>query len=122
MTEYISANLANKASTDLSGKDGLLVKNDSGLALCSAVTDIAIGVIVKGGVTSSDVCLFGKVPMYLGGTVTALQGITATSDGSGIVDAGTSARKVVAFALEAGVSGDMVNVMFTGAYPIVTFA
>lgn len=110
--DNIVVNMANKSATDLTNYDGYLVKMDSGLALCNAATDVAIGVLTKGGATRSDVCIFGKTVAKLGGTVTANQMVTATTGGVALATTGTGARREVAMALEAGVSGDFVDVLF----------
>lgn len=82
-----------------------------------AVTDQAVGVVVRGGVANSysDVVLFGKTNVRLGGTVAIGQMLTSTTSGYAIASAGTGARNEVAMALEAGVSGDLIEIMFFGS-------
>jgi hypothetical protein len=116
--EAILVNMENKSGTDLTEKDGYLVKLDAGLALAGAATDAVVGVVVKGGATRSDICIFGRCAVRLGGTVTVLQAITATTGGVGLVSAGSGNRVEIGRALEGGVSGDLVEVMFTGSVPV----
>ncbi len=105
---------ANKASTDLSDKEGYFVKYDTtGLAVCSAITDKAVGVITLGGATESEVCIFGECQALAGGAVTAGAHVTPHTDGTAIVTASSSTE--VALALESGVAGNWCSVWFQGS-------
>ena len=57
--------LANKASTDLSGKEGFIAEYDSGLKTSGGTK--ALGVITEGGATESDVAILGTVDAVLRG-------------------------------------------------------
>lgn len=105
---------ANKSATDLTGKGGYMVKYDtSGIALCSAITDKAIGVITLGGATESEVCVFGECQALAGGTVTAGRHVTPHTDGTAIVTASSSTE--VGLALETGVAGNWCSIFFLGS-------
>ncbi len=105
--------LPNKTSTDLSGKEGYAVKYDtSGINVCSAITDKAIGIVTRGGETESDVCVFGECVAKAGGTVTRGTHIIPHTDGTVKVTAASSQDFGVA--LESGVAGDWVQVMVLG--------
>jgi len=110
----IIKSLANKASTDLTGKDGYAVEFDTtGVNVCGAITDKAIGVIVKGGLTSSDVCVFGECQALAGGAVTAGKYIVPHTDGT--VKDTLSSSTEFALALETGVAGNWVQVIVYGS-------
>ena len=57
--------LANKASTDLSGKEGFIAEYDSGLKLSGGTN--ALGVITEGGANESDVAILGTFDGVLRG-------------------------------------------------------
>ena len=100
----------NKSSTDLTGKEGYLVKYDtSGVNVCSGITDHAVGVVVVGGATESDVCIFGECVAKAGGTVTRGKHLIPHTDGT--VKDTASSSKEFGLALESGVAGDWVQVM-----------
>lgn len=102
----------NKTSTSLVGKEGYLVKYDtSGVNVCSAITDVPVGVVVQGGATESDVCVFGECLAIAGGAVTAGTHITSHTDGTAIVSAGASCQDC-GVALETGVAGNWCQVVF----------
>ena len=78
--------------------------------------------IVDGETTSglSSVALMnfgGTVRVKLSGQVAKLAKLQLASDGTVVTDATTGARVIVAQALEAGVSGDLIEAAFYG--PIV---
>jgi hypothetical protein len=106
----------NKSATDLTGKEGYFVKEDtSGVNVCSAITDAPIGVIVRGGETQSDVCIFGECDVLLGGTITRRgQRVQTHTDGTAVVSAGASSQDT-GLALEPGIAGDLVPIFFTPA-------
>jgi hypothetical protein len=100
----------NKTSTDLTGKEGYLVKYDtSGVNVCSAITDHAVGVIVRAGETECDVCVFGECVAKAGGTVTRGKHIIPHTDGTVKQNTGTAARVVVAEACEAGAASELIE-------------
>lgn len=110
---------ANKAATDLSTKDGYVAKYDTaGMNVCAAITDQAVGVIIKGGDTTllqTSVCMFGECQAICGGTITAGQAITPHTDGTIVASAGSGCTEF-GFALESGVAGDWINVMVLGGH------
>lgn len=57
--------LANKASTDLTGKEGFVAEYDSGLKVSGGTN--ALGLITEGGATESDVAVLGTVDAVLRG-------------------------------------------------------
>jgi hypothetical protein len=99
---------ANKAATDLSGKDGYAVEYDSGMDVCDAITDLIVGIVTKGGdstLLQSDVCIFGECKAKLGGTVTKGQRVQPHTDGTLVASAASSSTEC-GLALESGVAGD----------------
>lgn len=103
----------NMTSTDLTGKEGYAVKYDtSGLALCSAITDKAVGIITRGGTAESDVCVFGECIAKAGAVVTRGKHIIPHTDGT--VKETTAASQDFGIALESGVADDFVQVIFLG--------
>ena len=66
--------MANKATTDLTGKEGYVAVYDSGVALAATANLAgALGVIVEGGASASDVAIAGAyggvVRCKAGGTI-----------------------------------------------------
>lgn len=100
----------NKTSTDLTGKEGYLVKFDtSGVNVCAAITDHAVGVVVRAGATECDVCVFGECVAKAGGTVTRGKHLIPHTDGT-VKDTAASSKEF-GLALESGAAGDWVQVM-----------
>ena len=112
--EKALVHLANKASTDLTGKEGYVAVYDSGVALAATANLAgALGVIVEGGETESDVAIAGAsggaVPCKAGGTIAA--GAKIKADHGGTVTAYTSgAGTVIGVALEGAASGELFEV------------
>jgi len=105
---------ANKSGVDLTGKEGYAVKFDtSGVQVCSAITDQAVGIVTLGGGTNSDVCINGEVQALAGGTVTKGKMLIPHTDGT-VKDTAASSQEF-ALALEAGVAGDFININVIGA-------
>lgn len=107
---------ANKAATDLSAKDGYCAKYDSGMNVTSAITDHVVGIITKGGDTTSlqtEICMHGECVALLGGTVTAGQHVGPHTDGTTVVTAG-SGNSEYGIAMESGVAGDYIKVFVLG--------
>lgn len=101
-------------AADLSAYAGYAVKQGTGgVVVCTAITDQAIGIITKGGTTSSDVCIFGECAALAGGTVTVGKHIIPHTDST--VKDTTSSSQEFALALESGVAGDWVNVFVLGS-------
>lgn len=85
----------------------------SRVATAAAATTPAIGVSGPLGAAQGEMCdtiLGGLAQLKLGGTVTAGAPIMSDANGAGIaaVAAAASTRRVVGFALEPGVSGDVI--------------
>lgn len=106
-------------TSDLSGKDGYAVKHAGGvLAVCSAITDQAVGICIKGGTVAqaqTEVLIHGEGQAILGGTVTAGQMLTPHTDSTLVASAGAGCTEF-ALALESGVAGDWVNVFVLGGH------
>ena len=106
----IQKTFANKTATDLTGKEGYAVKFDTdGIALCSAITDQAVGIITRGGTTQSEVCVHGECQALCGASVTAGKFIIPHTDGT--IKNTTSSSQEAGLALESGVAGDWVMVV-----------
>ncbi len=103
----------NKASTDLTDKEGYFVKDDTtGVNVTSAITDRPIGVVTRGGATRSEVCIFGECDVKLGGTITRRgQFVQPHTNGTCVVSAASSSQDA-GLALEPGVAGDIVPIFF----------
>lgn len=102
--------LANKASTDLSGKEGFIAEYDSGLKLSGGTN--ALGVITEGGETESDVAILGTFDGVLRGKAagTIAVGDKLKVDSNGKLAAYTSgAGTVVGVALQAGAADELVE-------------
>lgn len=102
--------LTNKASTDLSGKEGLIAEYDSGLKLSGGTN--ALGVITEGGATESDVAILGTFDGVLRGKAagTIAVGDKLKVDSNGKLAAYTSgAGTVVGIALQAGAADELVE-------------
>jgi len=85
--------LSNKASTDLTGKEGYIAEYDSGLKLSGGTN--AFGVVTEGGVDASDVAVLGT----FGGIVRGKASGTIAVGDKLVVD---SAGKVKALPATAG--------------------
>ena len=110
--------LANKASTDLSGKEGFIAEYDSGLKLSGGTN--ALGVITEGGATESDVAILGTFDGVLRGKAagTIAVGDKLKVDSNGKLAAYTSgAGTVVGVALQAGAADELVE--FAPVAPVV---
>ena len=102
--------LANKTSTDLSGKEGFIAEYDSGLKLSGGTN--ALGVITEGGATESDVAILGTFDGVLRGKAagTIAVGNKLKVDSNGKLAAYTSgAGTVVGVALQAGAADELVE-------------
>ena len=102
--------LANKASTDLSGKEGFIAEYDSGLKLSGGTN--ALGVITEGGATEPDVAILGTFDGVLRGKAagTIAVGDKLKVDSNGKLAAYTSgAGTVVGIALQAGAADELVE-------------
>lgn len=102
--------LANKASTDLSGKEGFIAEYDSGLKLSGGTN--ALGVITEGGATESDVAILGTFDGVLrgkaAGTIAVGDKLKVDSNGK-LAAYASGAGTVVGVALQAGVADELVE-------------
>jgi len=93
----------------------------SKVAMAAANTSPMIGIAdTMGAPAIGDLCdvhLSGLVSVELGGTVTAGAPLTSDATGRAIVAAvaATASRRVVAFAMEPGVVGDVIDVWLSQA-------
>lgn len=101
------------SSANHSAKDGYAMKCSAGVvAVCSAITDRAIGICTKGGTAAeavTEVCIFGECDAVLGGTVTIGQFVGPHTD-STIVASAESSNAEIGIALEGGVAGDVIKI------------
>ena len=102
--------LANKASTDLSGKEGYVAEYDSGLKVSGGTN--ALGVITEGGATESDVAILGTVDAVLRGkaqgTIAVGNKLAVHSDGTlKALPAAAGTYTVVGVALEAAAADEL---------------
>lgn len=109
----------NKASTDLTGKEGYVVVNDSGLALAATANLAnAFGVITEGGATQSDVAICGAfggtVSLKASGTITKFAKL-AVKDG-GTVEVASAGDRVIGIALEAAVADELFEAALVTPY------
>jgi hypothetical protein len=114
----VTKTFANKAATNLSTKDGYAAKYDSGVNICSAITDQAIGIISRGGddtLLQTDVIIFGEALAKAGGTITRGQHITPHTDSTVVASAGSGCTEF-AIALESAVAGDFLRVFVLGGH------
>ncbi len=105
--------LGNKASTDLTGKEGYVAEYDSGLKLSGGTN--ALGIIVEGGVNSSDVAILGT----FGGIVRAKASGTIAVGNKVVVDSAGKVKAlpatagtytVVGVAVQAGAADELVEI------------
>ena len=104
--------LANKASTDLSGKEGYIAEYDSGLKLSGGTN--ALGVITEGGAENTDVAILGTFDGILrgiaSGTVAVGDKLVVDSDAKvKALPATAGTYTVVGVALQAGAAGELVE-------------
>ena len=102
--------LANKASTDLTGKEGYVAEYDSGLKTSGGTN--ALGVITEGGETESDVAILGTVDAVLRGkaqgTIAVGNKLAVHSDGTlKALPAAAGTYTVVGVALEAAAADEL---------------
>lgn len=102
---------------NFSGKEGYLLKENSGaLAINDSATAAARAVVLNGEVAANDSsvgilgAIGGTVKLKLSGSVTKYNLVQQVNDGTVTVDAGTGNRVLVGVALETGVSGDLIEV------------
>lgn len=104
--------LANKASTNLSGKDGYIAEYDSGLKLSGGTN--ALGVITEGGAENSDIAVLGVFDGILrgkaSGTIAVGNKLVVDSDAKvKALPATAGTYTVVGIALQAGVADELVE-------------
>lgn len=104
--------LANKASTNLSGKEGFIAEYDSGLKLSGGTN--ALGVITEGGAENTDVAILGSFGGILrgkaSGTIAVGDKLVVDSDAKvKALPATAGTYTVVGIALQAGVADELVE-------------
>ena len=105
--------MANKASTDLTGKEGYVAEYDSGLKLSGGTN--ALGIITEGGVAASDVAILGTfdgvVRAKASGTVAVGDKVVVDSAGKvKALPATAGTYTVVGVALQAGAADELVEI------------
>lgn len=109
MKEKALIRMANKANTDLTGKEGYVAEYNSGLQLSGGTN--ALGIITEGGETESDIVILGTY----GGTVRAKASGTVTVGTKVVVDSAGKIKTaatgtVIGVALESGVADELVEI------------
>ena len=104
--------LANKASTDLSGKEGFIADYDSGVKLSGGTN--ALGVITEGGAENTDIAVLGVFDGILrgkaSGTIAVGNKLVVDSDAKvKALPATAGTYTVVGIALQAGVADELVE-------------
>ena len=104
--------LANKASTDLSGKEGFIAEYDSGLKLSGGTN--ALGVITEGGDAESDIAVLGSFGGILrgkaSGTIAVGDKLVVDSDAKvKALPATAGTYTVVGIATQTGVADELVE-------------
>ena len=105
--------MANKASTDLTDKEGYVAEYDSGLKLSGGTN--ALGIITEGGVAASDVAILGTfdgvVRAKASGTVAVGDKVVVDSEGKvKALPATAGTYTVVGVALQAGAADELVEI------------
>ena len=105
--------LGNKASTDLTGKEGYVAEYDSGLKLSGGTN--AFGIIVEGGAASSDVAILGTfsgiVRAKASGTIAVGNKVVVDSAGKvKALPATAGTYTIVGIALQAGAADELVEI------------
>ena len=104
--------LANKGSTNLSGKEGFIAEYDSGLKLSGGTN--ALGVITEGGAENTDIAVLGVFDGILrgkaSGTIAVGNKLVVDSDAKvKALPATAGTYTVVGIALEAAVADELVE-------------
>lgn len=104
--------LSNKASTDLTGKEGYIAEYDSGLKLSGGTN--AFGVVTEGGVDASDIAVLGTFGGIVRGKAsgTIAVGDKLVVDSAGKVKAlpaTAGTYTVVGVAVQAGAADELVE-------------
>ena len=107
--------IATAGATTLVDKEGCAVKlhTDGTIIVCSAATDVPVGVLVAGAAVGSPVTIAlpaSVVPVKLSGTVKQFAHGDVAADATFTTSAYATNTKCVQF-LESGVSGDLVNAL-----------
>jgi len=103
-------------ASDHSSREGYFVENSAGsVEVVNAATDEPLGVLVDGETTAGQdsVALMnykGTVHVKLSGTVVKYDRLELAAGGTVITEIASGARVIVGQALEAGVSGDLIEV------------
>lgn len=106
-------------SATLVGAEGYSVKASSGKVLKSANSTLAIGVVRVGAAVGSiaDIAMPGDIaPVILSGTVYAGDMLAIDSNSKFAASTPTDGDIIGAVALEAGVSGDLIDALIVKAH------
>jgi len=109
--EIALVRMSNKASTDLTGKEGYIAVYDSGVKLAATASLAgALGAIVEGGVSASDVAIAGAFPgvvrLKAGGSITAGAKLKVV-DGGTVQAYSSGAGTVIGVALQAAAADEL---------------
>ena len=112
--EIALVRMSNKASTDLTGKEGYVAVYDSGLALAATANLAgALGVIVEGGANSSDVAIAGAfggiVRCKAGGSISCGAKVKVVNGGT-VESYSSGAGTVIGVALQAAAADELFEV------------
>lgn len=103
--------LPNDTAVDLTGKEMQPVKFGTvGVALCTAVTDEVIGVVVKGGTDTSSIGIQGEFPVIAAGTITG-GGKKISCASGGFQDTAGTAQEC-GLGIQPAIAGDVVVAYF----------
>lgn len=104
--------LANKADTDLTGKEGYIAEYDAGLKLSGGTN--ALGVITEGGAENSDIAVLGPfdgiVRMKAGAAIQVGQKLAVHTDGTVKPAPASGTMTIVGVALQDGAKDELIEV------------
>lgn len=104
--------LANKADTDLTGKEGYIAEYDAGLKLSGGAN--ALGVITEGGAENSDIAVLGPfdgiVRMKAGAAIQVGQKLAVHTDGTVKPAPSAGTMTIVGVALQDGAKDELIEV------------
>ena len=104
--------LANKADTDLTGKEGYIAEYDAGLKLSGGAN--ALGIITEGGAENSDIAILGPfdgiVRMKAGAAIQVGQKLAVHTDGTVKPAPSSGTMTIVGVALQDGTKDELIEV------------
>ena len=112
--EIALVRMANKAATDLTGKEGHVAVYDNGIALAETANLAgALGVIVEGGAAASDIAIagaYGGVVRCKAGGAIACGAKVKVVNGGTVEEYVSGAGTVIGVALQAAAEGELFDV------------